>query len=99
VVLNTAITSLILASLWWHSLACLTAVDAVEYRGEISMPRKSHDCTLPLRLDRELIQLAKTKTLGAIVDQMQRSPAAIIKRASMLGLKIKGSKGGRGSEA
>jgi len=54
---------------------------------------------LPLRLDRELIQLAKTKTLGAIVDQMQRSPAAIIKRASMLGLKIKGSKGGRGSEA
>jgi hypothetical protein len=63
------------------------------------MTRKSHHRTWPLRLDRELIQLAKTKALGAIVDQMQRSPAAIIKRASMLGLKIKGSKRGGGSEA
>jgi hypothetical protein len=41
--------------------------------------------------DRELIQLVKTKRLDAIVDQMQRSPAVIIKRAARLGLKVKGN--------
>ena len=39
--------------------------------------------------DRDLIALSKTHTLHAIIDQMRRPPASIIKRASMLGLKIK----------
>jgi hypothetical protein len=45
-----------------------------------------------MRHDRELKQLAKSKTLDVIVDQMQRSPAAILRRAPMLGLSIKGLK-------
>jgi hypothetical protein len=39
--------------------------------------------------DRELIQLAKSRTLEAIADQFQRSPAYILKRATRLGLSIK----------
>jgi hypothetical protein len=42
-----------------------------------------------MKFDRELMALAKTKRLDAISDQMQRSPAAIIRRAARLGLKVK----------
>jgi hypothetical protein len=42
--------------------------------------------------DRELIALAKSKTLDAIARQMKRPPEAIIKRAATLGLAIKGRK-------
>jgi hypothetical protein len=39
--------------------------------------------------DRELIALAKTQTLEAIADQLQRPPAYILKRAARLGASIK----------
>jgi hypothetical protein len=42
-----------------------------------------------MKSDRELIQLAKSQTLEAIADQIQRSPAFILKRAARLGLSIK----------
>ena len=42
-----------------------------------------------MKSDRELIQLAKAQTLEAISDQLQRSPAYILKRAAQLGLSIK----------
>jgi len=48
--------------------------------------------TWSMKGDRELIQLAKTRTLQAIADQLQRSPAYILKRAARLGLSIKGRK-------
>jgi hypothetical protein len=48
--------------------------------------------TWSMKSDRELIQLAKTQTLQAIADQLQRSPAYILKRAARLGLSIKGLK-------
>ena len=39
--------------------------------------------------DRELIALAKSETLEAIADQLQRRPATILKKAARLGLSIK----------
>jgi len=39
--------------------------------------------------DRELIELAKTKTLESIADQFQRSPKSVLKQAVKLGLTIK----------
>jgi len=42
-----------------------------------------------MKTDRELIELAKTETLEAIADQLQRSPKSILKRAAKLGLTIK----------
>jgi hypothetical protein len=42
-----------------------------------------------MRSDRELIEIAKSQTLEAIADQIQRSPAFILKRAARLGLSIK----------
>jgi len=45
-----------------------------------------------MKSDRELMHLAKTRTLQAIADQLQRSPAYILKRAARLGLSIKGRK-------
>jgi hypothetical protein len=42
-----------------------------------------------MKSDRELIQLAKSRTLEAIADQLRRSPAYILKRAARLGLSIK----------
>jgi hypothetical protein len=41
-----------------------------------------------MKSDRELIQLAKAGTLEAIVDQLQRPPAHILKKAARLGLSI-----------
>jgi hypothetical protein len=42
-----------------------------------------------MKSDRELIALAKTQTLEAIADKLQRPQATILKRASRLGLSIK----------
>jgi hypothetical protein len=42
-----------------------------------------------MKADRELIKLAKTKTLEAIAVQLQRSPKSILKKATRLGLTIK----------
>jgi hypothetical protein len=42
-----------------------------------------------MKADRELIELAKTKTLEAIADQLQRSPTSILDKAARLGLTIK----------
>jgi hypothetical protein len=43
-----------------------------------------------MKLDRELITLSKTRTLEAIAARVQRLPASVLKRASKLGLSIKG---------
>jgi hypothetical protein len=43
-----------------------------------------------MRHDRELIALAKSRNLEAIAVQFQRSPTFIIKKATRLGLSIKG---------
>jgi hypothetical protein len=42
--------------------------------------------------DRELVDLAKTLSLAAIVKKTGRTPKAILKRAARLGLSIKGRK-------
>jgi hypothetical protein len=42
-----------------------------------------------MKADRELIELAKTKTLEAIAVRFQRSPKSILKKATRLGLTIK----------
>jgi hypothetical protein len=42
--------------------------------------------------DRELVDLAKTFTLAAIVKKTSRTPGAILKRAARLGISIKGRK-------
>jgi hypothetical protein len=42
-----------------------------------------------MRHDRELIALSKTHTLEAIVEQLQRPPAAILAKAKRLGISIK----------
>ena len=41
-----------------------------------------------MKNDRELIQMAKSQTLEAIANQLERSPALILKRAARLGLSI-----------
>jgi hypothetical protein len=53
------------------------------------MARKSKAAGWSMKTDRELIQLAKSQTLEAIADQIQRSPDSILKRAARLGLSIK----------
>jgi hypothetical protein len=45
--------------------------------------------TWSMKVDRELIQLAKSQTLEAISDQLGYTPAVILKRAARLGLSIK----------
>jgi hypothetical protein len=42
-----------------------------------------------MKAERALIDLAKTQTLEAIADQLQRSPESILDKAARLGLKIK----------
>jgi DNA-binding MurR/RpiR family transcriptional regulator len=44
-----------------------------------------------MKSDRDLIDLAKTKTLEAIAEQLDRSPAAILRKAKRLGLSIERS--------
>jgi hypothetical protein len=56
------------------------------------MARKPKIGMWSMKSDRELIQLAKTRTLQTIADQFQRSPAYILKRAARLGLSINGRK-------
>jgi hypothetical protein len=56
------------------------------------MARKPKIGMWSMKSDRELIQLAKARALQAIADQLQRSPAYILKRAARLGLSIKGRK-------
>jgi hypothetical protein len=53
---------------------------------------KPNAYTWSMKSDRELIRMSKTRTLQAIPDQIQRSPAYILKRAARLGLSIKGRK-------
>jgi hypothetical protein len=43
-----------------------------------------------MKLDRELIALSTTRTLEAIAAKVQRLPESVLKRASKLGLSIKG---------
>jgi hypothetical protein len=45
-----------------------------------------------MKSDRELMALSKTKTLEAIVEQLQRPPATILRAAKRLGLSIKRAK-------
>jgi hypothetical protein len=42
-----------------------------------------------MKSERELIELAKSQSLEAIADKMQRSPASVLKQAARLGLSIK----------
>jgi hypothetical protein len=42
-----------------------------------------------MKADRELIELAKTKTLEAIADEFKLPPKSILKKAKKLGLTIK----------
>jgi hypothetical protein len=44
-----------------------------------------------MKSDRELIVLSKTKTLDAIAEQLNRPPAAILRKAKRPGLSIKRS--------
>jgi hypothetical protein len=44
-----------------------------------------------MKLDRELIALSKTRTLEAIAAKVQRQPESVLKRATKLGLSIKGT--------
>jgi hypothetical protein len=45
-----------------------------------------------MKSDRELMVLSKTHTLEAIAVKLQRSPKAILKRATRLGLSIRRTK-------
>jgi hypothetical protein len=42
-----------------------------------------------IKSDRELIELAKSHSIEAIAEKINRSPAFILKRAAQLGLSIK----------
>jgi hypothetical protein len=53
------------------------------------MARKVSAFPWSMKADRELIQLAKSRTLETIADHLQRSPAYILKRAARLGISIK----------
>ena len=44
-----------------------------------------------MKADRELIALAKTKTIEALADHFQRLPKSILDKAKRLGLSIKRS--------
>ena len=57
------------------------------------MPPKSLDDPgwKSMKSDRELIALAKTKTLDAIAEKLHRPPAVILRKAKRLGLSIKRS--------
>jgi len=52
------------------------------------MARKPRAATWSMRDERELIALAKSETLEAIAEKLQRPPAFILKRAARLGLSI-----------
>jgi hypothetical protein len=48
-----------------------------------------------MKADRELMDLAKTHALEAIVEQLQRPPATILRAAKRLDLSIKRDKANR----
>jgi hypothetical protein len=43
----------------------------------------------PMKTERELIALSKTKTLEALADHFKRPPKSILRKAKRLGLSIK----------
>jgi hypothetical protein len=54
------------------------------------MAKKSHGAVMwSMKSDRELIAMAKTKTLEALAAHFQRPPASILAKARKLGLTIK----------
>ena len=44
-----------------------------------------------MKSDRELIELAKTKSLDALAERLNRPPSVILRKAKRLGLSIKRS--------
>ena len=56
------------------------------------MARKSKTVPRSMKVDRELIQPAKSHTLEAIAGQLGRTGDFVLKRAARLGLSIKGRK-------
>jgi hypothetical protein len=52
-------------------------------------PKPSDRVWNSMKSDRELMELAKTKTLEAIAEQLNQSPAAILRKAFRLGLVIR----------
>jgi hypothetical protein len=56
------------------------------------MARKSRIGRWSMKSDRELIELAPSRTLEAIAVRFKRSPATILKKAARLGLSIKRKK-------
>jgi hypothetical protein len=61
----------------------------------VAMTRKRNARTWSMKSDRELIHLAKSRTLQAIADHLQRSPAYVLKRAARLGLSIERNANGK----
>jgi hypothetical protein len=55
------------------------------------MPLKRVHAWKSMKSDRELSELAKTKTLETIAEQLNRPPDAILRKARRLGLSIKRS--------
>jgi hypothetical protein len=58
-------------------------------RGHSMPPEPSDRAWNSMKSDRELIELAKTHTLRTLAEQLQRPPAAILRKATRLGLSIK----------
>jgi hypothetical protein len=59
-------------------------------KGRKAIPRKRKVREFrSMKSERELIGLAKTHTLGALVEQLKRSPEAILRKAARLGVSIK----------
>jgi hypothetical protein len=53
------------------------------------MAKKTARGMWSMKTDRELIALAKTKSLEALVDHFKRPPTSILTKARRLGLSIK----------
>jgi hypothetical protein len=53
------------------------------------MAKKIKPGMWPMKTERELITLSKTKTLEAIADHFKRPPKSILTKARRLGLSIK----------
>ena len=80
---------------------CSRLVDAGPFRNlrQIYSNRRGVVCVMArglgkiamwsMKADRELIELAKTKTLEAIADEFKLPPKSILKKAAKLGLTIK----------
>jgi hypothetical protein len=53
------------------------------------MAKKIKPGMWPMKTERELITLSKTKTLESLVDHFRRPPKSILRKAKRLGLSIK----------